>query len=83
MQSIFLQNPHKWHPIAHPLVQDKGCLLWVHILDLYFPSVTAVIWCMQYHVILDDVIVAPTVLQFLNTFWLSDIWNSFSETALS
>ena len=28
----FLENPHKRHPIAHPLGRGMGCLLWVHTL---------------------------------------------------
>ena len=52
----FLQNHRKRHPIAHPLGWDMGCLLWIktyiHILPLSLQ------WCVQYHVILDHVIMA-------------------------
>ena len=47
-------NPHKRHPIARPLGQDMRCLLWVEILmDILSQSQK---WCMQYHVILDCII---------------------------
>ena len=42
-----LQNHHKRHPIARPLGQDMGCLLW-STLHLYSFPVTAVMWMISY-----------------------------------
>ena len=45
--SIFLENPHKIHHIAHPL----RCLLWVHTLIYMMPGKFQ--RYMHYHVILE------------------------------
>ena len=36
MRSLFSQNPHKLHAIAHPWGWDMGCLLWFQNLINYF-----------------------------------------------
>ena len=70
----FLKTPHKRHPIACPLGQDMGCLLWIEPL-IYILS-QSVQWCMQYHLILDCVIMAPdcsyeTSKELCLTWWSS------------
>ena len=52
----FLPNPHKIHPIAHPLGWDMGCILWVQTVIYTLPQ--SMQWCMWYHVILNRVITA-------------------------
>ena len=51
-----LQNPHKRHPIAHPLGWALGCLLWTQILICFLLQLLQ--WCIQYHAILDRIIMA-------------------------
>ena len=54
----FLQNPHKWHLIAHPLIRDMGCLFWRFICmsfvnsiwDLYFASAITVPYMISWHI---------------------------------
>ena len=43
----FLPNTHKIHPIARPSGRGMGCILWVQTLDLYFASVTAVMYAIH------------------------------------
>ena len=52
----FLSNPHKIHPIAHPLGRGMGCILWLQTVIYTLPQSPQ--WCMQYHVTLDLVIMA-------------------------
>ena len=50
----FLQNINKKHPLARPEGRAMGCLLWVQPLIDILSYVLQ--WCVQYHVILDCVI---------------------------
>ena len=52
----FLQNLHNIHPIACLFVRGMGCILWVQTVIYTLPQ--SLQWCMQYHVILDHVIMA-------------------------
>ena len=52
----FLWNFHKIHPIAGPIGQAMGCILWVQTMFYTLPQSQQ--WCMQYHVILDLIIMA-------------------------
>ena len=60
----FLQNPHTRHPIAHPWGWGMRCRLCaqtlIHIL------LQSLQWCMQYHVILDRVKLAPDSIRICN-----------------
>ena len=62
----FIQNHHKWHPIARPLGRGMGCLLCSQfIIDIQPQS-------MQCHVILDRVIMAfdCTLVSVMVIVWL-------------
>ena len=50
----FPRNPHKIHPIAHPLRRSMGCYLWFDALILILLQSTQC--CMNYRVILEHVI---------------------------
>ena len=52
----FLQNPHNIHPIAYPSGWAMGCLLWVQALTHVLPQTME--WYIQYHVLLDRIIMA-------------------------
>ena len=61
----FLQIPHRRNPIASPSGRGMGYLLWVQPLIYILPHFLQ--WCVQYHVILDRVIMA------LDSTWKSNL----------
>ena len=64
----FLHIPHKSHLIAHPLGQAMRCPLWIQIL--IYILLQSLQRCMQYHVILDRVLMAMDCIWRSNLFSL-------------
>ena len=81
----FLKNPHKRHPIAHPLGRDMGCFFWIQTL-IYIMS-QWVQWCMQYHLILDRIITAPDCILgkgcLANVFFFLCVFTPFFAKCLA
>ena len=61
----FRPNPHKIHPIAHPLGRGMGCILRVKTVIYTLPQ--SLQWCVQYHVIFYRVI--DWIKYFCKTRW--------------
>ena len=64
----FLLNSHKINPIAHPLGQGMGYILWVKTPGHTLPQ--SLQWCMQYHAIFEHII---TALDRIWMSWFKDI----------
>ena len=69
MQSNFLQNYHKRHPIARPLGRAMGCLLCIQTL-IYIPY-PSLKWYMQHRVILECVIMTNSTVCYCREKHLS------------
>ena len=65
----FLQNPHKWHPIAGPLGWGLVCLLWIQIL--IYILLQSLQSYMQYHLVLERIITALDCIYLLVITWTS------------
>ena len=83
-QQLFFQDHHKIHPIARPLAQAKGCLLWVQTFIWLILEPRQ--WCVHCHTILYRIITVPdsisTVYMFKFLAW-SPIVQSVCQRAFS
>ena len=64
----FLQNPHNRHPIARPWGRAMRYLLWIQTVTYVLSQ--SLLYCIQYHVMLERVVTALTVYTHNFVFFL-------------
>ena len=72
----FLPNPYKIHPVAHPVGQDMGCILWVQTQICALPQ--SLQWCIPYHAIFNHVITAHDCIS-LHSLGLHDWYSQLNN----